>query len=127
MSSVISVENARILKRSGFPQSSQAYWRCELPNLTSISGLPISSKERGKLRWLLVRGKPEEPFAAAYTLEELQKILKSYMEGHHIKRGFPQIRKEDDHYVCSIDHSDMFVGLTEQDVFASAVLYMIRL
>lgn len=91
---VTNVENSRMLKRNGAPQDTHAYWQGIMPSLSTIQGMAsIASEKKGKMQWNLVLQKPQEPYASAYTLEELKMFLKAYLGEHHKNTPSPEAKE----------------------------------
>jgi len=135
---VTNVEFSRMLKRNGAPQETQAYWQGIMPSLTTIQGMgAIAQEDKGKMRWLLILGKPPEPNASAFTYEELETYLKKYMEEKVDtqkleplkKREFPIITQDPTSktFYCTIGKSRMFNSPKKADSMAQAVLYITKL
>jgi len=131
-----------MLKRAGVPQESEAYWYGVIPSLTTIQGMTaIAQEDKGKMRWLLILGKPQEPSASAFTLEELQKYLKQYIEirrkhdPFYVAPETPQLRKQEailtngkkvETSICSINGQEMFNATNDASAFAQAILYIVK-
>lgn len=122
---VTNVENSRMLKRNGAPQHTHAYWQGIMPSLSTIQGMAsIATEKKGKMQWNLVLERPTEPYASAYTLEELQVFLKAY--SHDKEKPLPEVKKSDKLYTCSINDKTTFTDKTEVDAFALAVISIIK-
>lgn len=115
---VISVENARKLKRAGIKQESKAFWRCIIASLSNIEGLAVAKEEKTGMRWVLVLGKPEDPSASAFTLEELEAIFKEKFPDKEL----PIFREEDGAIIGSTKERDLFITKTKQDNLALTIL-----
>jgi len=124
---VTNVENSRMLKRNGAPQHTHAYWQGIMPSLSTIQGMAsIASEKKGKMQWNLVLERPTEPYASAYTLEELQVFLKAYLGGQNQEKPLPEVKKVDKLYICSIDDKTTYTDKTEVNAFALAVISIIK-
>ena len=117
---VTNVEYSRMLKRTGAPQETEAYWQGLMPSLSTIQGMSaIASENKGKVRWILTLGKPPEPNASAYSVEELKAYLTK------LEKPLPILRQQDKYFFCSTGEKE-FNAEIGADAFAQAVLYITK-
>ena len=114
---VASVEFSRTLKRAGYPRTSSFYWYGNLPSLTMPQDIDaIAVEEKRKMRWLLVKEKPSEPNASAYTEKELLAFFKD-------KTRIPTITKEGDKFIGVINGKQLFFDKNKQNILVQGLIY----